>query len=157
MYFLIMKNPTTIFADALQRGKYLQERTISNEVSFPLVYQNEKGSTLRLDYPVLKILSRYDYFPLSVRLQSWSTVFIMARKALESVSLISKFHYNFRNTFTLFAQQMMVLGEMKCYFLLCHTFDGNRHGLLDSVDAIFLLHGLINLSSEELLKIILNN
>ena len=41
------------------------------------------------------------------------------------------------------------------YFLLCRTYDANRLDLLNSVNAIVLHHGLINLSNEELLKIIL--
>ena len=41
------------------------------------------------------------------------------------------------------------------YFLLCHTYAANRLDLLNSVNAILLPHGLINLSNEELLKIIL--
>ncbi len=38
------------------------------------------------------------------------------------------------------------------YFLLCHTYDANRRTLLNSVNAILLPHGLINLSNKELRK-----
>ena len=41
------------------------------------------------------------------------------------------------------------------YFLLCHTYDADRLDLLNSVNAILLSHELINLSNEELLRIIL--
>ena len=41
------------------------------------------------------------------------------------------------------------------YFLLCHIFNANRLDLLSSVNVISLSHGLIHLSNEELLKIIL--
>ena len=41
------------------------------------------------------------------------------------------------------------------HFLLCHTYAADRLDLLNSVNAILLLHGMINLSNEDLLKIIL--
>ena len=41
------------------------------------------------------------------------------------------------------------------YLLLCHTYAADRLDLLNSVNAILLPHGMINLSNEELLKIIL--
>ena len=40
-------------------------------------------------------------------------------------------------------------------FLLCHTYDASRRDLLNSVKVILLSHGLISLSNEELLKVIL--
>ena len=41
------------------------------------------------------------------------------------------------------------------YFVLCRTYDADRLDLLNSVNAILLPHGLINLSNEEILKVIL--
>ena len=41
------------------------------------------------------------------------------------------------------------------YFLLCHTYGANICYLFNRVNAILLPYGLINLSNEELLKIIL--
>ena len=41
------------------------------------------------------------------------------------------------------------------YSLLCHIYDANRLDILNSVNMIFLPHGLINLSNEKFLKIIL--
>ena len=41
------------------------------------------------------------------------------------------------------------------YFLLYDTYAADRRDLLSSVNPILLPHGLINLSNEELLKIIL--
>ena len=45
--------------------------------------------------------------------------------------------------------------DMEHYFLLCHTFGENSLDLLSSTNVILLPHGLIKLSIEELLKIIL--
>ena len=41
------------------------------------------------------------------------------------------------------------------HFLLCHNYNLDRCGLLNSVNAILMPHGLMNLSNEDFLKIIL--
>ena len=41
------------------------------------------------------------------------------------------------------------------YFLLCHTYDAHRRDLFNSVNAMLLPHGLISLSNEALLQVIL--
>ena len=41
------------------------------------------------------------------------------------------------------------------YFILCHAYDVFRRDRLSSVNAILLPHGIIRLSNEELLKVIL--
>ena len=41
------------------------------------------------------------------------------------------------------------------FLLLCHAYDTDRRDLLSSVNAILRPHGLVNLSNENLLQIIL--
>ena len=66
-----------------------------------------------------------------------------------------KFKHNFRDTLNPLCPTNDGVEDTEHYFLLCRTYDANRLDLLNSVNAILLPHGLINLSNEELLKIIL--
>ena len=66
-----------------------------------------------------------------------------------------KFKYNFRDTLNPLCPTNDGVEDTEHYFLLCHTYAAARLDLLNSVNAILLLHGMINLSNEELLKIIL--
>ena len=43
-------------------------------------------------------------------------------------------------------------GDAEHYFLLCYAYDANRHDFFSSVSVMLLLHFLISLSNEELLK-----
>ena len=66
-----------------------------------------------------------------------------------------KFKHNFRDTLNPLCSTIDGVEDTEHYFLLCRTYDANRLDLLSSVNVISLPHGLINLSNEELLKIIL--
>ena len=41
------------------------------------------------------------------------------------------------------------------YFLLCHMYDDIRRDLLNGVNAILFSHGMVNLSNDELVNILL--
>ena len=45
--------------------------------------------------------------------------------------------------------------DMERYLLFCYAYDADRRDHLRNVNAMLLLHGLISLSNEELLKVIL--
>ena len=66
-----------------------------------------------------------------------------------------KFKHNFRDTLNPLCPTNDGVEDTEHYFLLCHTYDASRRDLLNSVKAILLSHGLISLSNEELLKVIL--
>ena len=66
-----------------------------------------------------------------------------------------KFKHNFRDTLNPLCPTNDGVENTEHYFLLCHTYAAYRLDLLNSVNAILLLHGMINLSNEDLLKIIL--
>ena len=66
-----------------------------------------------------------------------------------------KFKHNFRDTLSPLCPTNDDVEDTEHYFLLCHTDAADRLDLLNSVNAILLPHGMINLSNEELLKIIL--
>ena len=66
-----------------------------------------------------------------------------------------KFKHNFRDTSNHLCPANDGLEDTEHYFLRCRTYDADRLDLLNSVKSILLPHGLINLSKEELLKIIL--
>ena len=66
-----------------------------------------------------------------------------------------KFKCNFRETLNPLCAIKDGAEETEHYFLLCHAYDAFRRDLLSSVNAILLPHGIIRLSNEELLKIIL--
>ena len=63
--------------------------------------------------------------------------------------------HNFKHNFRDACPTNDGVEDTELYFLLCRTDDGNRLDLLNSVNVILLPHGLINLSNEELLRIIL--
>ena len=77
-------------------------------------------------------------------------VFSLRRK-----ELFHKFKHNFRDTLNPLCPTNDGVENTEHYFLLCHTYAADRLDLLNSVNAILLLHGMINLSNEKLLKIIL--
>ena len=61
----------------------------------------------------------------------------------------------FRDTLNPLCPKNDGVEDTEHYFPLCHTYDANRLDLLNSVNAILLPRGRINLSNKELLKIIL--
>ena len=65
-----------------------------------------------------------------------------------------KFKHNFRDTLNPLCPTNDGVEYTEHYFLLCCTYDADRLDLLNSVNVILLPHGLMNLSNEELLKII---
>ena len=66
-----------------------------------------------------------------------------------------KFKHNFNDTLNPLFPINDGVEDTEHYFLLCHNYNVDRCDLLDSVNAILLPRGLINLSNEDLLKIIL--
>ena len=66
-----------------------------------------------------------------------------------------KFEHNFRETLNPLCIRNDGVEDTEHHFLLCHACDVFRRDLLNSVNAIFLSHGIIHLSNEELLKFIL--
>ena len=69
--------------------------------------------------------------------------------------LYHKFKHNFNDTLNPLCPINDGVEDTEHYFLLCHNYNVDRCDLLNSVNAILLPRGLINLSNEYLLKIIL--
>ena len=66
-----------------------------------------------------------------------------------------KFKHNFNDTLNPLCPINDGVEDTEHYFLLCHNYNVDRCDLLNSVNAILLPYGLINLSNEDLLKITL--
>ena len=66
-----------------------------------------------------------------------------------------KFKHNFNDTMNPLCPMNDGVEECEYYFLLCHMYDDIRRDLLKGVNAILLQHGMVNLSNDELINIIL--
>ena len=66
-----------------------------------------------------------------------------------------KFKHNFRDTLNPLCPTNDGIEDTEHYFLLCHKYDADSRDFLSSVNTILLPRGLINLSNQELLKILL--
>ena len=65
------------------------------------------------------------------------------------------FRHNFRDTVNYLRPPNDVVEDTEQFQLLCHSHDGPRSDLLNSVNAILLPHGFSSLSNEVFLKFIL--
>ena len=66
-----------------------------------------------------------------------------------------KFKHNFSDTLNPLCPINDGIEDTEHFLLLCHAYDTDRRSLLSCVNAILRPHGLVNLSNENLLKIIL--
>ena len=66
-----------------------------------------------------------------------------------------KFRHNFRDTVNPLCPANNGVEDTEHFLLLCHSYNGPRSDLLDSVNAILLPHGFSPLSNETLLKFVL--
>ena len=66
-----------------------------------------------------------------------------------------KFKHNFNDTLNPLCPINDGIEDTEHFLLLCHAYDTDRRDLLSSVNAILRPHGLVNLSNENLLQIIL--
>ena len=66
-----------------------------------------------------------------------------------------KFRHNFRDTVNPLCPANDGVEDTEHYLLLCHSYNGPRYDLLNSVNAILLPRGFSSLSNEVLLKFIL--
>ena len=103
---------------------------------------------------ILAIIRPPPKFVYRIRDPKGLSILTQLRVGLSKLNF-QKFKHNFRDTLNPLCPTNDGVEDTEHYFLLCHTYDADRRDLLSSVNAILLPHGLISLSNEELLKIIL--
>ena len=107
----------------------------------------EDASSIQISSVVIKFLS-------CIHDPQGLSILTLLRVRLSKLNF-HKFKHTFRDTLNPLCPTNDGVEDTEHYFLLCHTYAADRLDLLNRVNAILLLHGMINLSNEELLKIIL--